>query len=173
MQTTVAVCFALALTACSALDPSVGPPYVTPPLTVDGGEGPDGDNDADPVDPGGVSFARDIRPLLLRTSDAAKALNVGRGCVPCHDGKAPTHTGASLSGFDISSLGELRKGGGSTRDKVIVPGDPDGSGMVRALRGLIGSNRMPKSGPYWEPGSEEMRLLTTWIAEGALGKSNE
>ena len=166
---------AVALTACSSLDPNVGPPYIEPPAVSDGGEVTAGDAepDGDEIDPGGVSFARDIRPIIMRTRDQAMAMGTGRGCVPCHDGKAPSPTGTALSGFDVSTLGKLRQGGGSTSTRIIVPGKPDESALVRALRGQFGSNRMPKGGPFHEDPSEEMRLITTWIAQGAKGKDSE
>jgi hypothetical protein len=81
--------------------------------------------------------------------------------------------GALLSGFDISTLGELRKGGGSTGIRIIVPRKPDDSAMVQALRGQFGSNRMPKGGPFHDDDSDLMQLLTTWIAEGAKGADRE
>lgn len=170
-----AVPLALLLTACSSLDPNIGPPFVAPPAESDGGEvtGGDAAPDGDDIDPGGVSFARDIRPILQRTRDQANAMGTGRGCVPCHDRNAPSPTGTLLSGFDVSTLGKLRQGGGSTSTRIIVPGKPDESVLVRALRGQFGSNRMPKGGPYIEDSSEEMRLITTWIREGAKGKDNE
>ena len=170
---TVALFLILVLAGCSGLDPNVGPPYVQPPSVSDGGGGGDVETDGDDIDPNGVSFARDIRPILLRSSETAKAMDAGRGCVPCHDGKAASHTGASLSGFDLSTLGELRKGGGYTGPRIIVPGKPTESALVQALRGQIGSNRMPKGGPYHDDKSDEMRLITTWIAEGAKGNPNE
>jgi hypothetical protein len=172
---TAALCFVVGLPACSSLDPNIGPWRSDPPRASDAAAGPDADSVAcAEIAEGGVCFARDIRPLILRTNDAAKAMGVGRGCVPCHDGNAATHNGTSLSGFDLSTLGELRHGGGSSGTRIIVPGRPDQSEMVKALQGRYGfANRMPKGGPYWEDDSEEMRLLTTWIAEGAKGNANE
>jgi hypothetical protein len=172
MKTTT-IWFAIALSACASLDPNVGPWRVDPVSPAS-----DAAVDVDPgecsqVGEGEVCFARDIRPLLRRTRDEAMAMGTGRGCFPCHDRTAATHTGTALSGLDMSTLGELRQGGGSTGVRIIVPRKPDDSVMVRALRGQYGSNRMPKGGPWWEPDSEEMRLLTTWIAEGAKGLPEE
>jgi hypothetical protein len=164
---TPALCLSVALFGCSSLDPNVGPLRVDQPVTEDAG--------ADDAPPGTVSFSRDIRPLLMRTREQAVAMGAARGCVPCHL-KASMGTGALLSGFDVSTLRELRKGGGSTEGYIIVPGNPDLSLMVKALRGQLVSNRMPKGGPqaqYWTDDSEEMRLLTTWIKEGARGADSE
>jgi hypothetical protein len=171
---TAIVFIAIALPACSALDPNVGAWRVEQPAEGDAAPGADGDDgECSAVGPDEVCFGRDIRPLLLRTREAANAMKAGRGCVPCHDGNAPTHNGTALSGFDLSTLGELRKGGGSTGPRIIVAYKPDESVLVRALRGQFGSNRMPKGGPFHDDDSEEMRLITTWIAQGAKGNPKE
>lgn len=168
---------ALFLTACSSLDPNVGPPYTEPPTVSDAGDDtPDAEPDGSDAPPGTVSFERDIRPIIMRTRDQAVAAGKPRGCVPCHLPDVPNNNGYLLGGFDVSSLGELRKGGGSSVTRIIVPYKPDESVMVRILRGQFGSSRMPKgSAPeqFWSEESEEMRLLTTWILEGARGAPNE
>lgn len=162
--------FCILLTACSSLDPSVGPLRVEQPVTDAGADVP---GQCSEVGPDEVCFSRDIRPIIMRTRDEAVALNAGRGCVPCHDGNAPLHTGKSLSGFDVATLGSIRRGGSSTGARIIVAGKPDESLLVQALRGQFGSNRMPKGGPWHEDRSEEMRLITTWILEGARGRATE
>jgi len=176
METLVAVCF-ITLTACSALDPNVGPLYVPPPFVSDAAVGSDVETDGDDDSTGTVSFARDIRQILMRTREQATAQGVARGCAPCHLRDRTGSTGTSLSGFDITSLGEMRKGGGTTVSRIIVPGKPNESEILKVLRGQYASAaRMPKGGPdalYWKEDGEEMRLLTTWILEGAKGKANE
>jgi hypothetical protein len=168
MKTTL-LCLVLAA-GCSELDPNVGPWRVQQPdesdAAVSGDAGSDGDDD---VPPGSVSFALDIRPMLERPKDYP----TGRGCKSCHFRNQPTHNGTDLSGLDMSTLGELRKGGGSSGARIIVPGKPEESAIVQALRGQYPySARMPKSGgAYW--GDEEMRLITTWISEGAIGRDQE
>jgi hypothetical protein len=111
----------------------------------------------------------------MRTRDEANALGAARGCVPCHNSLAAMHSGLDLSGFDVATLGAIRQGGGSSGKRIIVPGKPEESALVQALRGQYPySARMPKGGPgplYW--GDEEMRLITTWIAEGAKGAASE
>lgn len=167
-----AAVLAVTLCACSSLDPSVGPWRIGQPVTDGGADAP---GECSEVGTDEVCFARDIRPILMRTRDQAVAAGSPRGCVPCHL-RASMGQGALLGGLDVSTLGEIRQGGGSTRDKIIVAGRPDESLMVRALRGQFGSNRMPKGSmpaQFWSDSSEEMRLLTTWIAEGARGRDGE
>lgn len=165
-----AVILAITLAACSSLDPSVGPLRIEQPVTDAGGDAP---SECSEVGPDEVCFSRDIRPIIQRTRDQAIAMGVGRGCVPCHDARATLHVGTSLSGLDVSTLGELRKGGSSTGQKIIIAGNPDESLLVKALRGQFGSNRMPKGGPHHLDESLEMALITRWILEGARGKDSE
>ena len=179
MKTTLCISL-LVITAsgCSSLDPSVGKLYEP---TEDGGaeDAGNADNDVDDdsaVDPGGVSFARDIRPIIMRTRDEATATGKPRGCVPCHL-RSAMGVGASLAGFDVSTLGNIRKGGGSSGTRIIVAGKPAESVIVQVLRGqYFYANKMPKGGPtalYWAEDSEEMQLLTTWIRDGAHGAPDE
>jgi len=162
---------AIVMVGCSELDPNVGRLYVEPVDVGDAGAAEDAVDGDDDEPPGTVSFALDIRPIIMRTKDQATAMGVGRGCAPCHLRGVTNSTGTALSGFDVTTLGELRQGGGSTGTRIIVPGKPDESAIVQALRGQFGSNRMPKGSPYWQ--EEEMRLITTWIAEGAKGSASE
>lgn len=169
MKTTALL--ALTLCACSSLDPNVGPPYVEPPstgeagVTSDGGES-DGEED---VDPAGVVFWRDIRPLMERG-----AMDTPKGCKGCHYSTEARHVGTDLSGLDVATLGALRRGGGSSGTRIIVPGKPDESALVQALRGTYGyANRMPKGGTsgYWT--TEEVQKVADWISQGARGRSDE
>jgi len=175
-QRRVPLFFAAALIAsCSALDPNIGPRRLGQSVT-DGGLSDTGEPPGfcSGVNPGEVCFARDIRPIILRTRDEAVAMgNAGRGCFPCHNGNAPTHIGTSLSGLDLSTLGEFRKGGGLTGTRIIVPGKPKDSVLVQVLRGeYMYANRMPKNGPFWTF-EDEIPLVERWIAEGAKGADGE
>ncbi len=98
----------------------------------------------------GVSFARDIQPLLAGS------------CDECHS--AQDHKG----GFDISSVATLKKGG-NKGGAGIVPGKPDESSIVKYIRGLAAGPQMPKGEtPLKE---EELHLIRSWIAAGALDDS--
>jgi hypothetical protein len=99
-----------------------------------------------------VSFARDIKPLLV--SD----------CDECHS--ADDHKGA----FDISSVATLTKGG-KKGGAGIVPSKPDESSIVKYIRGLADGPQMPKGEP---PLSEaEVHLIRSWIAAGAVDDSTQ
>jgi hypothetical protein len=159
------------LVGCSSLDPKIGPP-VEP-------EGDDPDADVsdvaepdDDVDPGGVSFKRDIRPLMNRPAPPKGETSPPKGCKPCHYRTETSHNGIDLGGLDLTTLGELRKGGGSSGPRIVVAGKPDESAIVQALEGkYFYSARMPKNGPYWS--DLEVGIVRQWILEGAKGADDE
>jgi hypothetical protein len=95
-----------------------------------------------------------------------------KGCKPCHYNTESSHNGIDLAGLDLTTLGDLRVGGGSSGTRIVVPGKPDESALVQALRGQYAySNRMPKNGPYWT--DDEIQKVVDWIADGAKGKADE
>jgi hypothetical protein len=151
---------------CSDFDPAVGPRVVAT-------EGADSPADAAAsVDAGGsgVSFHRDIRPMLERKSNDP---SVGKGCKNCHDSREANHVGIDFGGFDCATLGALREGGGSTGRRIIVSGRPEESALIQKLTGKypIGV-RMPKNGPpFWS--DSDIALVSEWIAEGAKGQDDE
>jgi hypothetical protein len=154
------------LAGCSALDPNIGPLRTEPLPDVieDAGESDGGDEDVGPDD---VSFKRDIRPLFAKGSR-----DTPKGCKGCHYSTEVNHTGLDLSGFDLTTLGALRRGGGSSRKDIIVPGKPARSVLVQVLKGSYSfANRMPKNGPYWD--DEYITLVETWISQGAKGADGD
>ncbi|HKQ69032.1 MAG TPA: hypothetical protein VJT73_06825 [Polyangiaceae bacterium] len=175
---------ALLLVSCSSLDPNVGPFHVDRVTSDD----PDDAGDVDAGDartgsaegsaapdgtsppPGRVSFRRDIRPLINRPASGDPT---GRGCKSCHFPTEPNHQGVDLGGLDLSTLGALRQGGGSTGRRIIVAGRPAESGFVQKLRGVYPyGTRMPKNGaPFWT--DAEVKIVSDWIAEGAKGADDE
>ncbi len=118
---------------------------------------------------GQVSFARDIRPILERLpTDPA-----GPGCKKCHYSSEASHIGLDLGGLDLSSLGTLRQGGGTSGSKIVIPGNPAESAIIQKLRGTYAfGTRMPKSGPPFLS-EAEIELISTWIAQGAKGADSE
>jgi len=159
------------LAGCSDLDPNIGPPRTEPEddVVVDAGEPEAGDPDSgvEPP-PGGVSFKVEIRPLMDRPSSKTDP----KGCKSCHYRTEASHTGLDLSGLDLTTLGSLRKGGGSSSTRIIVPGKPAESVLVQALKGQYAySNRMPKNGPFWADG--EVEIVEKWISQGAKGADDE
>lgn len=129
----------------------------------------DAEADAGTPEVGQVSFARDIRPILDRLpTDPA-----GPGCKKCHYSTEASHIGLDLGGLDLSTLGKLRQGGGTSGAKVVIPGNPNDSALVQKLRGTYPfGTRMPKSGPPFL-GEAEIELISTWIAQGAKGADDE
>ena len=78
-------------------------------------------------------------------------------CVMCHASAAPS-AGLALDGVDALLAG-------SARGPVVVPGDPEGSELMRRLRGES-LPRMPLTGPPYLS-DEEIDLFVRWIAAGA------
>jgi uncharacterized membrane protein len=100
------------------------------------------------VDPANPAFyAVHVEPLLERS------------CVPCH--KLEKHKG----GLRMDSYDQLMQGGED--GKVVVPGNPDKSDLIRRVR-LPSSDddSMPSNGE--KPlAPEEIQMIERWIAAGA------
>jgi hypothetical protein len=162
---------AVMLAGCSDLDPNIGPPRTEPEDgVVDGGDPEAGDPDSgvEPPPPGGVSFKEQIRPLMDRPSSKTDP----KGCKSCHYRTEASHTGSDLSGLDLSTLGALRKGGGSSGIRIVVPGKPAESVLIQVLKGQYAySAQMPKNGPFWT--AQEIETVAKWISEGAKGADDE
>lgn len=161
---------ALAAGACSDLDPNIGPPRIEPEEDVveDAGEAEGGNLDGSIPPPEGVSFKNDIRPLMDRPSSKTDP----KGCKSCHYRTEANHTGLDFSGLDLTTLGSLRRGGGSSGTRIIVPGKPKESVFYQVLLGQYGfAARMPKNGPFWS--TTETELVAKWISEGAKGADDE
>lgn len=162
------------LAACLDFSPGVG----SRPLNDDErealGDHPDTGAafDSSPIEGGTrtVFFGRDIRPLINRD---AVANPDARGCFPCHNSRAAKHVGLDLGGLDLTTLGSLRKGGGTSGSHIVVPGKPKESAIVQKLRGTYAfGTRMPKNGPpFWS--DDEIGLVEQWILEGAQGDDSE
>ena len=155
----------LALAGCSLeYTPNVGPILGTPETPADAAPvaptdgGPDAsvpaatgcNTDSDPSV--SVSFANDVRPLMLRSPG---------GCAPCHLGRV-------TSGLDLSSYQSMRRGGINSGTRIIIPGQPCDSILPQKLsRTPPFGSRMPYNGPPYFSAAE-LQLVRDWIAEGAL-----
>ena len=100
-----------------------------------------------------VSFSRDIRPLIHRTTPD--------GCM--------SHTVMPTLPtvlFDVSTYSSLRRGGVRSGANIIVDCRPCDSILVQKLsdRPPFGA-QMPMTSTHWS--DMEMTLLRDWIAEGA------
>lgn len=99
-----------------------------------------------------VEFTRDIEPILKRS------------CVGCHSAKS------ERGGLSMDQRSGLMKGGDSGEASVI-PGNPTLSPLIQYVRGNIEDLEMPPKGKRDKhPGldDEEIRLMETWIREGAI-----
>jgi hypothetical protein len=94
-----------------------------------------------------VSYAGEIQPIF--NSNCAGA---------------PCHIGGNANGLSLNSYADLMDGGNS--GDVVLPGNPDGSIIVRRLEGSI-TPRMPLNGPPYLS-SSEIQLIRDWIEQGAL-----
>jgi WD40 repeat protein len=95
---------------------------------------------------GPVSFIKDIAPIFKEN------------CFGCHGSKNPKGK------LDMTRYESLRKGG--TKDDPIVPGKPDESNLVDALRGTTLAIMPPKEAGDPLP-KEKIALIERWIKEGA------
>lgn len=172
LRLVVIATLALGASAAGCVEPPVGPLRA-----AEGEEGDDGERgageagvaaDAGDAEAGAaaVSFRRDIRPLMSR--DDAQP----HGCRRCHYRGGGDPQGLELGGLDLTTLGDLRRGGVSSKRRIVVPGDPGGSALVQKLQGSYPrGSRMPKGRPPWS--AEEVALVRRWIAEGARGADDE
>ena len=113
-----------------------------------------------------VDFGRDIRPLMSRGDSEPF------GCKRCHYRGSPDPQGLELGGLDLTTLGDLRRGGVSSKRGIVVPGDPGKSAIVQKLEGTYGrGSRMPKDRAPWS--TAEIALLRRWISEGARGGDDQ
>lgn len=161
----------LALVACLDLTPTVGSRPLSDEerkLLKDSGP-PEDSSVGDSGPKQTVSFKDDIRPMIKRSASDPDS----KGCYPCHDGRAAKHVGLDLGGLDLSTLGKLREGGGTSGKNLVKPGDPAGSAIIQKLKGTYPfGTRMPKSGPpFWS--DEEIAIVEQWIVEGARGEDDE
>lgn len=103
-----------------------------------------------------VSFANDIRPLFEMNGCLTSA---------CHGG------GLVSSGYNLETYAGVIGPGDAARALSIcdvAPGEPDGSFLIEKI-----SNDTPRTGvrmPLNRPplANDEIELIRTWIAEGAM-----
>ncbi len=95
---------------------------------------------------GETFFENKIRPVLVAR------------CYECHAGDA------TEGGLRLDGRGHMLKGGRS--GKVVLPGDPAGSLLIRAVRRLDPELKMPPSNEA-QLTPEEIANFTAWIKLGA------
>ena len=90
-------------------------------------------------------FEKNVRPLLAEK------------CYACHGADA-----AAMGGLRLDSKAGVRQGG--SRGAAVVPSDPDGSLLIRAVRYRSIDLRMPPTGKL---AAEEIANLEAWVRMGA------
>lgn len=78
-------------------------------------------------------------------------------CVNCHAGPRAS------AGLRLDSYSNAMAGSGN--GPVVLPGKPDQSPIIKAVKGTT-KPRMPKNGPPWLTDAQ-IELLEKWIASGA------
>lgn len=137
----------MAVTACSAATDEA---YTNPPAYEDPTQAPVMDMPTTdvpaatkaPANPGEVSFAADILPMLEKS------------CANCHGGNR------TEKGLNVTSYAALMNG--SDKGPVVVAGDSANSSLAT----LVANGKMPKRGAKLTP--EQVELIIAWINAGAL-----
>ncbi len=102
---------------------------------------------SDAKDDGTLKFSRDIAPILVDN------------CFRCHTGAEPK------GGLDMSTFEKLMKG--ADKEKVIEPGNPDDSHMVKHLRGTE-KPKMPPRQNQRRFTENAIEKIEEWIKGGAV-----
>ncbi len=96
-----------------------------------------------------VDFNRDVRPILTKN------------CTTCHGGVKMAGDVSFLYREDVLGRGESGK-------PVVVPGEPDGSEMIRRIVTDDPDDRMPPPDHHPHPLPDaEIEILTDWVRQGA------
>ncbi len=93
-----------------------------------------------------IGYTNQVKPIL------------DQNCSLCHS------TGEHASGFDVTTVASMQKGGSKSGPSVI-PGKPDDSPIIQYIEGKR-QPRMPKGLPALSAG--QIRILRDWIAAGAI-----
>jgi cytochrome c553 len=92
-------------------------------------------------------FENKVRPILVKS------------CYPCHSSDAPKLKG----GLSVESRESLLKGG--ENGPAMVPGNPDASMLIKAIRYTDADLQMPPRGRKLSP--DQIADLVTWVRMGA------
>ncbi len=79
-------------------------------------------------------------------------------CVLCHTGPEAQEQ------LDLNSYASLMKGG--EHGAVVIPGDPENSLVVKAIRGAKGTDKMPPA-PNEPLTDAQIQVIVDWIKDGA------
>ncbi len=104
------------------------------------------------------SFAERISPEQREFFESRIRPILAQDCYECHNSQ-----GKAKAGLILDHREATLKGGDSGR--VLVPGDPDGSLLIRAIRHEDEDLKMPKAGAMLEEGA--IANIAKWIEMGA------
>ena len=96
------------------------------------------------ADEAGDLFTKKVKPLLARK------------CFDCHSAKAEE----VKSGLKLDTLEDIMKGG--SMGPILVPGEPENSFILKALRYEEADYQMPPSGRLSD---EDIAVVAKWIKE--------
>ncbi len=96
-------------------------------------------------------------PFISKTISYGSRVNpvFQANCVGCHGG---------TNGLFVDTYAHLLSGT-SLNGPVVIPGNGEGSYLIRKLRGTAAGSRMPQGGPYLQ--DETVNKISTWIQQGA------
>jgi hypothetical protein len=97
-----------------------------------------------------ISFSADVQPILQQH------------CVSCHNNNFANNN------FNATSYASIFSGSGTVYgDDIVVPNEPDQSGLVDIIEPNpeSGLQRMPTGGSL---SGDEIQIIRAWIREGAL-----
>jgi hypothetical protein len=103
---------------------------------------------AEPEKKPGPSFTRDVRPFLAKY------------CYECHQ------EDMAKKGIDVSSYKKLLEGTGKKMKRMVIPGSPERSPLVRSME-RAGGKRMPPPDFEHQPTATELEKVRDWISAGA------
>lgn len=95
-----------------------------------------------------IDFARDVQPIFVKN------------CTECHGGVK--EAGGVSFIYHEKVLGEGKSG-----NRVVIPGDPEGSELIYRVTTDDQDDVMPPSGDHPPLSSEDIATLKQWIEQGA------
>lgn len=97
-----------------------------------------------------VDYEKDVRPILVDN------------CLACHGADAETRYGGLRLDLRDAALA-----GGDSELRAIVPGNPDGSELIRRINSTDPDEVMPPSHHAEKLKPEQIEILRKWITQGA------
>jgi len=107
------------------------------------------------------SFANDVEPIFNRPNNPP-------GCTACHGGGAPIAPPQLIPAIAWAGIVGVNATQGCTSQKLVMPGDPDASVLVKRITGGTCGAEMPPAAPdYFNTHPGELTTIRSWISAGA------